>query len=336
MPGFVVGRGAPLFLTKDAGGALGADHDLVLGLFEIDHGDFLVAEAGGQQAGFVHKVLQIRTGKAGSALRDLRGIHVGLKGDLALVEMHAQDAFAAAGIGQVDHHLTVEAPGTQQGGVEHVGPVGGGDEDDAIIGGEPVHLHKQLVQGLLAFVMPTAQTGAPLAANGVDFIDENDARRVLLALFEQVAHARRAHADEHFDEVGTRHAEKRNVGLTGHGFGQQRFPRTRRPEQQHPLRDPPAQAAELRRILEEVDDLVQFDLGFVASGDILEGHLRAVFVRHTRLDFAEAEQAARPAHLSRLSRHHEPEEQDEQEYGQEARQQGEPARPLSELDLDAT
>jgi len=36
----------------------------------------------------------------------------------------------------------------------------------------------------------------------VDLVDEDDARRVLLGLAEEVAHARRADADEHLDELG--------------------------------------------------------------------------------------------------------------------------------------
>jgi hypothetical protein len=45
-----------------------------------------------------------------------------------------------------------------------------------------VHFHQQLVEGLLALVMAAAQAGAAVAAHGIDFIDENDAGRVFLAL----------------------------------------------------------------------------------------------------------------------------------------------------------
>jgi len=40
-----------------------------------------------------------------------------------------------------------------------------------------------------------------MTAHGVDLVDEHDAGRVLLALLEEVAHARGAHADEHLHEV---------------------------------------------------------------------------------------------------------------------------------------
>src|SRR5689334_24101575 len=50
-----------------------------------------------------------------------------------------------------------------------------------------------------------------LPAHGVDLVDEDDAGRVLLALLEQVAHAARADAHEHLDEVGARDREERHA-----------------------------------------------------------------------------------------------------------------------------
>ena len=82
-------------------------------------------------------------------------------------------------------------PGRRSGGIEHVGPVGGGDEDHAFVGLEAVHLHEELVQRLLALVVAAAQAGAAVTADGVDLVDEDDAGRVLLALLEEVAHAAR-------------------------------------------------------------------------------------------------------------------------------------------------
>src|SRR5471032_1797611 len=42
----------------------------------------------------------------------------------------------------------IEAARAEQGRVQHVGPVGGRDEDDALVGLEAVHLHQELVEGL--------------------------------------------------------------------------------------------------------------------------------------------------------------------------------------------
>ncbi|MCY1543981.1 hypothetical protein D9M68_798260 [compost metagenome] len=115
--------------------------------------------------------------------------------------MHLEDLLTAADIRQAYHHLAVEAARTQQRRVQHVRAVGRGDHDDAVVHFEAVHLHQQLVEGLLAFVVPAAQAGATMATDGIDFVDEDDAGRVFLGLVEHVADAGRTHTDEHFDEV---------------------------------------------------------------------------------------------------------------------------------------
>ena len=74
-----------------------------------------------------------------------------------------------------------------------------------------------------------------MAADRVNFVYKNDAGRVLLALFEQVAHATRAHAHEHLHKVRTRNGEERDIGLAGHGARQQRLAGARRPNEQHAL-----------------------------------------------------------------------------------------------------
>ena len=66
-----------------------------------------------------------------------------------------------------------------------------------------------------------ADTSATLATDGIDFINEDDARRVLFGVFEHVADTGSAHTDEHFDEIRTRNAEKRHFGFTGDALGQQ-------------------------------------------------------------------------------------------------------------------
>merc|ERR550514_501278 len=52
-----------------------------------------------------------------------------------------------------------------------------------------------------------------MAANGVDLVDENDARRVLLRVSEQASDARRADADEHLDEPRPGAGDERDTAL---------------------------------------------------------------------------------------------------------------------------
>ena len=68
-----------------------------------------------------------------------------------------EDLLAPLDVGPRHDHLAVEAPGPEQRRVEHVGPVGGRDEDDALVGLEAVHLDQELVQRLLALVVAAAE-----------------------------------------------------------------------------------------------------------------------------------------------------------------------------------
>jgi hypothetical protein len=70
--------------------------------------------------------------------------------------MPAQNLLAAAQVGEIDHHLPVEAARAQERRVEHVGAVGGRDEDHAVVGFEAVHLDEQLVERLLPLVVTAA------------------------------------------------------------------------------------------------------------------------------------------------------------------------------------
>ena len=219
MTGLVIGGVALLFLGHDHGAALGAHHDLVLGALELLHGHRALVAARREQRRLVHQVGQIGARESRGAARDDRGLDVVAERHLAHV--HFEDLLAAAHIGQRHDHLAVEAARTQQRRIEHVGPVGGGDDDDALVALEAVHLDQQLVQGLLALVVAAAQARAAMPADGIDFVDEYDAGGMLLGLLEHVAHARCADADEHFHEIRAGNGEKRHLGLAGDGSGQQ-------------------------------------------------------------------------------------------------------------------
>src|SRR5204863_7777127 len=109
---------------------------------------------------------------------------VDVVGDRLVAKMDLENAFAAAKIRRVDNDLPIETAWTQQRRIEYVGTVRGGDEDHAVIRFEAVHLDKQLIERLLALVMTAAKSGATVAADGVDFVDEDDARRMRFALLK--------------------------------------------------------------------------------------------------------------------------------------------------------
>src|SRR5690348_9680727 len=67
------------------------------------------------------------------------------------------------------HDLPVEPARSQQRRIEHVGPIGGSEHDDALAPREAVHLRQDLIERLLAFVVTS--DGPPPAARAADRAD---------------------------------------------------------------------------------------------------------------------------------------------------------------------
>ena len=222
-------------------------------------------------------------------------------------------------------------PGPQQRRIEHVGTVGRRHQDDAFVRLEAVHLDEQLVQGLFALVVTAAEAGAAMTADRVDLVDEDDAGRVLLALLEQVAHARRADADEHLDEVGAADREERHVRFTGDRAREQGLAGSRRAHQQHALRNAAAELLEFLRFLEELDDLLELALRFFRARDVAERHLLLRGRGQLRLALAERQRLVAAAlHLA----HEEDPETNQQQDRRPRQQQRGPRRRRRLLRLD--
>ncbi len=314
--GFVIGGHLLLVLGHDHGAAFGAHQDLVLGFLEVLHGDHALVGAGREQRRLIDQVGQVRAGEARRAAGDQRGVHVLGHGHRAHV--HLEHLLAATDVRQRHRHLTVEAARAQQRRVQHVGTVGGGDHDHAVVVVETVHLHQQLVQGLLAFVMTAAQAGATAAADGVDLVDKDDAGGVLLGLIKHVTDPGRAHADEHFHEIGAGNAEERHLGFAGDGLGEQGLTGTRRADHQHTTGNLAAKTLEFGGITQELDQFLHFVLGLFHAGHVGEGGLDLVFAHQAGLGLAERHRPA-AAFTAALHLAH---EEDEDRQDQQNRQHG--------------
>ena len=284
--------GGELFLLRGDHAALllGACHHLHGGFLDILHGNGLAVAAGSQQRGLVDKVLQVCTGKTGGALGDdLQGY---IRCQRLVSGMDFQDLLAALDVRQAHIDLAVKAAGAQQRLIQNIGTVGGRHNDDAIVGFKAIHLHQQLVQSLLAFIVSAAQACAALAAHGIDLIDKDDAWHGLFSLIEQIAHTGCAHADIHLHKVGTGDGVEGHPGLTGAGTGQQGLAGARRAYQQHAMGDAGAQGIELFRAFEELHNFLKFLFFLVLTGHIGKGGSLFVLVLVLYLGLAYVHDAA--------------------------------------------
>ena len=320
-----------LVLGHDHGLALGAHQHLVLGFLELLGGDQALALAGGEQRGLVDEVGEVGAGEARSAARDDARIDVGRQRHLLHVD--GEDLLAPVDVGARDDDLTVETARAQQRRIEHVRTVGRGDDDDAFVRLEAVHLDQQLVERLLALVVAVAKAGAAMAADRVDLVDEDDARRRLLGLVEHVADAAGADADEHLDEVRAGNGEEGNARLTRDGAGEQGLAGAGRADQQGALRDLAAEAREAARILQELDDLLKLFASLIDAGDVGEGHAALLFGQHAGAALAEAHRAGTRI-LLHLAHHEEADAEDQEERQRLVEQDQPEARLLGFLGLD--
>ncbi len=179
--------------------------------------------------------------------------------------------------------------------------------------------------------MAAAHAGAALAADGVDLIDEDDARAVLLGLFEQVTNTGCADTDEHLDEVRTGDGEERHPRLTGDGPREQRLTCAGRTVEQHALGDLGAERLVAGRVLQEVLDLVQFLDGLVGAGDVGEGGLGHVLGQLLGLGSAEVHHATTAAALH--AAHHEEEQTEQDDHRQQEHQDRPQHRILGHVGL---
>src|SRR5207248_5861181 len=101
-----------------------AHHDAVSRRLEVHHGDGLAASAHGVEGGLVDQVGQIGATHPGRPAGDQLEVDVG--GQALVLAVDLQDREPLLHVWKRDHDLAVETAGEQQGGIEDVGPVGGG------------------------------------------------------------------------------------------------------------------------------------------------------------------------------------------------------------------
>src|SRR5450759_5720023 len=108
-------------------------------------------------------------------------------------------------------------------------------------------------------------------------------------------------------------------GFTSNVAGEERLAGSWRTNEQRTLRQTSAKLGELLRILQELNDLLELDLGLVRAGDVIERHLGRVAGEQLGLGFSEAECLCSPG-LHR-AKQEEPDSEDE-EVREEADQDG--------------
>src|SRR3989344_7759531 len=194
--------------------ALQTLQNLFLGVIDDLARNGLALTLSGLERSLVDDELKRRTGQSGGLAGQRLQIDVRSQ-DFSL-DVDAQDSQTAAQIRLRQVDLAVKAAGAHERVVKDFRPVRGGHDDDAAVRLEAVHALQDLVQGLFALlVTAAARDPAALAGEAVNLVDEDDAGRLFARFLEEVAHAGRADADEHFHEAGAAGREERYARLAG-------------------------------------------------------------------------------------------------------------------------
>ena len=266
--GLVIRAVDPIELAERDRSPFDPHQHLVARFGQIRVGHLIASGTRGKQRRLVDDIGQICAREAGRSARDRTEINRRIHRHPAGV--HAKNRLASFQVGIADRHLPIEAARPQQRRIENVLPVGGGDDDDADVRLEAVHLDEQLVQCLFAFLV-TERIAAAAAADRIELVDEDDARLVSARIAEQPPDTRGADARIHLDEIRAAREQERHARFTGDRSGEQRLAGSRRADEQDAFRNVSADGREPIRMTKEIDDLLHFILRLVHPGDILEG-----------------------------------------------------------------
>ena len=186
--------------------------------------------------------------------------------------VHFKYPNASDKIRSIHQNLAVKSPGPQQRRIQNLGTIGRPHDNDSDLGVKTVHFAEQLIERVFPFIISTHIWALGSAfSDGIQLVDENNARGFGLGFFEEIAHPGGPNADEHFDKIRAAQVEKRHAGLTGNGSRQQRLACSRRAYQHDTFGQFGTEARVFARLFQKGHDFLDFFNRLIDPGDILEG-----------------------------------------------------------------
>jgi hypothetical protein len=133
--------------------------------------------------------------------------------------VYAENRFSTIFLRSLDHHLTIESPRSHKSGIENIGSIRSSEDDHGLIAFKSVHFRQDLIQCLLSLVMPSTETRSAGPADGIDFVNEDDARSTLLSLIEKFPDSGCPDTDKEFDEFRSGDGKEGDFRFTCNGTG---------------------------------------------------------------------------------------------------------------------
>mmetsp|Transcript_17410 Transcript_17410/g.28907 ORF Transcript_17410/g.28907 Transcript_17410/m.28907 type:complete len:326 (-) Transcript_17410:173-1150(-) len=228
---------------------------------------------------FIANIGNVRSSKAWcqSSQATSNVLTISLKGNSP--EMNQKDFFASLQVRLINLNGTIKATWSSERLIQDIGTICTCQHHYSGTRRKSIHLHQQLIQSILTFVVTTHAPTTTLTTNGINLVDKDNTRCIGTRFLEQVTDATRSDTDKHFNKVGTRHAVEWNAGFTSHSLGQQCLSRTGRSAQQGTLGNLGTQFGKLFGFLQKIHKLHNFLLGFVTPRHVGKGS-RHFFLAH--------------------------------------------------------
>src|SRR3989344_3821794 len=286
MAKLVIRRDLLFFVGKFPTAAFRTKRDFLHGIHELSLANHFLSAPCGKNRSLVHHIFQIRSRKPDCLLCNNIQIHFG---HLLVAGMNLQDFLARLQLPLVDEDAPIEPTGTKQRDIEHIGSVCRRHHNHIRLWIKAVHLGEDLVQRLFALVVPAAETcPTALAADCIDFVDEDDAGGITLCAVKKIADAAGADADEHLHKLRSRDAEERHFRLSRDPPRKKSFSGARCADEENTTRNFSSDSRVLFGEFEKINDFDQFFLGLITTGYIIKIRLHSFRICNASSGFAES------------------------------------------------
>ena len=294
MPHLVVGYDAAFLLA----------HDTILFLFSYKHlfhcleqvllADIIPALFHRIDSGLIYHIGKIRAYSPAGCKRygiEIHGIiHENVLG------MHPQNFHTALQVWLIHNDLPVKTSGTQQRLIQDFRPVGSTQNQDTSGTVKAIHLRKQLVQCLFPLFIPAAVFGITAPADGINFIDEYNTRRILGSFLKQITYTGSTHTYIKLYKIRTGQRKERNMGFPRHCLGKQGFTGSGRAYEKRSLGKLGSNLGISSRVVQEIHYLHERFLGLVLSCHILKCYAGFLLYVNLGIALSHSHRASAPGH----------------------------------------
>ena len=225
------------------------------------------AVANCHKGSFVDNIGQIRTNRTACCQSNFPEINCFVHADILC--MNFQNIDTSSQIRTLYNNPAVKTSRTKKCLIQNLRTVRRCKNNDALRRIKTIHLSQQLVQCLLTLVIAT-ESWITALADGIQFIDKDNTRRILLCLLKKVSYSGSTDTHEHLYEIGTWKTEERHIGFTGNCLGKQCLTCSGRPHKKGTLRQFRTNLRILLRIMKKIYYLFQRLLRFLLTCHILE------------------------------------------------------------------